>query len=80
MCCVISPPGYGNVGRNAPEQHTETTNKMGEHFGYTESQLKQLPPGANLGLQCGNPQTYAQLKEGESVLDLGSGMYIIYSE
>jgi SAM-dependent methyltransferase len=29
--------------------------------------------GANLGLGCGNPQAIADLKPGETVLDLGSG-------
>ena len=32
-----------------------------------------LPEGANLGLSCGNPTAIASLKEGEVVLDLGSG-------
>ena len=32
-----------------------------------------MPEGANLGLGCGNPVAIASLKEGETVLDLGSG-------
>jgi SAM-dependent methyltransferase len=32
-----------------------------------------VPEGANLGLGCGNPLAVASLKEGETVLDLGSG-------
>jgi SAM-dependent methyltransferase len=35
--------------------------------------LKAVPDGANLGLGCGNPVALASLKEGEIVLDLGSG-------
>jgi len=34
---------------------------------------KAVPEGANLGLGCGNPVAFASLKEGETVLDLGSG-------
>lgn len=30
-------------------------------------------PGADLGLSCGNPVSFAQLREGDVVLDLGSG-------
>ena len=41
--------------------------------GYSEGQLGVLPDGANLGLGCGNPTALASLKEGEAVLDLGSG-------
>ncbi len=32
-----------------------------------------MPDGANLGLGCGNPLALSDLKEGETVLDLGSG-------
>lgn len=32
-----------------------------------------VPEGSNLGLGCGNPVALASLKEGETVLDLGSG-------
>ncbi len=32
-----------------------------------------VPEGANLGLGCGNPTALASLKEGDTVLDLGSG-------
>jgi len=42
-------------------------------IGYSEEELKAAPEGANLGLGCGNPLAHASLKEGETVLDLGSG-------
>jgi len=42
-------------------------------IGYSEEELKAVPEGANLGLGCGNPVAIASLKEGETVLDLGSG-------
>ncbi|GBE78645.1 hypothetical protein SCP_0115340 [Sparassis crispa] len=42
-------------------------------FGYSVEELQALPAGANLGLSCGNPIASASLKEGETVLDLGSG-------
>lgn len=41
--------------------------------GYSEQELASVPEGANLGLGCGNPTALASLKEGETVLDLGSG-------
>ena len=46
---------------------------IGKKIGYTEEELKAAPEGANLGLGCGNPVALASLKEGETVLDLGSG-------
>ena len=42
-------------------------------IGYSQEELKRVPEGANLGLGCGNPIALASLKEGETVLDLGSG-------
>ncbi|ERF71661.1 hypothetical protein EPUS_00650 [Endocarpon pusillum Z07020] len=47
--------------------------KVAKAFGYTEDELEQIPKDANLGLSCGNPSAIAKLKEGETVIDLGSG-------
>lgn len=41
--------------------------------GYSDEELSGLPDGANMGLSCGNPTAVASLREGEVVLDLGSG-------
>lgn len=46
---------------------------VSEAIGYTDGQLGTIPNGADLGLGCGNPIALASLKEGEVVLDLGSG-------
>jgi arsenite methyltransferase len=46
---------------------------MGKALDYTENDLLVAPGEANLGLGCGNPIGQANLKEGEVVLDLGSG-------
>lgn len=46
---------------------------ISKKIGYTDEELKAAPDGANLGLGCGNPVALASLKEGEVVLDLGSG-------
>ena len=47
--------------------------QISKKIGYTEEQMHAVPAGANLGLGCGNPIAMASLKEGEMVLDLGSG-------
>lgn len=46
---------------------------VAQGVGYSEAELATLPEGANLGLSCGNPTAFAELKPGEVVLDLGSG-------
>ncbi|MDQ1253767.1 MAG: arsenite methyltransferase [Euryarchaeota archaeon] len=45
---------------------------LSRSIGYSEDDLKVVPD-ANLGLGCGNPTAFAELKKGEIVLDLGSG-------
>jgi arsenite methyltransferase len=46
---------------------------VSEQVGYTKEELKSVPEGADLNLGCGNPVAMASLKEGEIVIDLGSG-------
>jgi arsenite methyltransferase len=41
--------------------------------GYSEGDLAKAPPESRMGLGCGNPVSYADIKPGEAVLDLGSG-------
>jgi SAM-dependent methyltransferase len=59
-CCGASPCG----------SRAET---VSERIGYTKEELESIPEGASMGLGCGNPVALASLKEGETVVDLGSG-------
>ena len=45
---------------------------LSKSIGYSEDDLRAVPD-ANLGLGCGNPTAFAELKPGDVVLDLGSG-------
>ena len=45
---------------------------ISKSIGYSEEELK-IVGTANLGLGCGNPLAYGKIKEGDVVLDLGSG-------
>ncbi|MCJ7722060.1 arsenite methyltransferase [Candidatus Bathyarchaeota archaeon] len=42
-------------------------------LGYSPGDIESVPEDSVLGLGCGNPVALASLKEGEIVLDLGSG-------
>ncbi len=50
-----------------------TAEEISKALGYSLAEMSSVPEGANLGLGCGNPQAIANIKEGETVLDLGSG-------
>jgi len=52
---------------------TPTDDQVSKMIGYSEDEVNAVPEGANLGLGCGNPTALATLREGERVLDLGSG-------
>ncbi len=67
---------YGEValgGKSCCGGTPSEVNSCCPKVGYTEEELSSLPEEANLGLGCGNPVALASLKEGEVVLDLGSG-------
>ncbi len=50
-----------------------TYEELSKKMGYTDKELQSVPEGANLSLGCGNPVALASLKEGETIIDLGSG-------
>lgn len=52
---------------------TDITDTPSLKMGYSKAEIEVLPEGTDLGLGCGNPGAFAALKEGETVLDLGSG-------
>jgi arsenite methyltransferase len=64
-CC----PTCSCSEKNDITKHTEA-------IGYSANELKSIPESAVLGLGCGNPTALAELKKGEVVLDLGSGVGI----
>jgi len=52
---------------------SENAKQVGEIIGYSEKELNSVPEGSNLGVGCGNPSALSKIKEGETVIDLGSG-------
>ncbi len=52
---------------------TDELFSVSEAMGYSELEYINVPEGSNMGLGCGNPLAIASLKQGETVLDLGSG-------
>lgn len=46
---------------------------ISKSIGYSSEDMDIVPKDSNLGLGCGNPHLIANISEGETVLDLGSG-------
>jgi len=46
---------------------------MSQAIGYSPEELGAIPAEANLGVGCGNPTAFAEIRRGDTVLDLGSG-------
>jgi SAM-dependent methyltransferase len=50
----------------------KSNEELAKAIGYSDKEIK-LVPEANMGLGCGNPTALGDIKEGDVVLDLGSG-------
>ncbi len=64
---------YGAIAESGLSNENRGINRVAQAFGYTAEELAAIPSEANLGLSCGNPTAYANLHEGETVVDLGCG-------
>jgi SAM-dependent methyltransferase len=63
-CCGPEPSSCCGTGSESLVQMS---------LDYNPEDLSSIPDGADLGLGCGVPTAFADLKEGYTVLDLGSG-------
>lgn len=76
---------YGTIAKNKKpcfscsssggdeKEEKPTQKEYSINLGYTEKDLEESPIESELGLGCGNPVAISSLKEGEIVIDLGSG-------
>src|SRR5215210_8401149 len=64
---------YGSFAASDLSSEHAGVRAVAEAFGYSPDDLTSIPAEANMGLSCGNPTAYANLREGEVVVDLGSG-------
>lgn len=63
---------YGSVA-SKKDKNEEASRLVAQAFGYSAEELASIPSEANMGLSCGNSIQIANLREGETVVDLGSG-------
>jgi ubiquinone/menaquinone biosynthesis C-methylase UbiE len=65
-CCAPGCCSGGGGEKNSPTQAAAVV-------GYETSELESVPQSSVLGVGCGAPLKFADLQEGETVVDLGSG-------
>ena len=64
---------YGSVAESGLSSDHSGVRAVAEAFGYSPEELASIPAEANMALSCGNPTATANLRAGETVVDLGSG-------
>jgi SAM-dependent methyltransferase len=64
---------YAAVARQETPGPADGLRAIAAAFGYSPEELAAMPDGTNLGLSCGNPTAFANLRPGETVVDLGCG-------
>ena len=78
----IVKENYGKIAQKAHsccdrgsicDEKMSLQESISKKIGYTDGEIESVPKESNLGLGCGNPTALVSLKEGEVVLDLGSG-------
>lgn len=64
---------YAEIAKSGRSSLDDKMRSVAKAFGYSEAELESIPAEANMGVSCGNPTAMASLREGEIVVDLGSG-------
>src|SRR5947209_14267612 len=64
---------YASVAASTLSNDHAGVRAVAEAFGYSPEELAAIPAEANMGLSCGTPTAFANLRPGETVVDLGCG-------
>jgi arsenite methyltransferase len=73
-CCAPSECcGGGSSGSNNDSQTMMSPLQIAENIGYNTNDLNSIPNSSILGVGCGAPVNFANIQEGEIVIDIGSG-------
>jgi len=65
--------GCCSGNNNTVLQSSQSAAQVSELVGYDNKDLKAIPEASILGAGCGTPTKFAFIKEGDTVVDLGSG-------
>lgn len=65
--------GYADLATSGESCGCSAPGDVSSAVGYSAQDLQIIPQAANLGLGCGAPVSFAELRPGETVVDLGAG-------
>ena len=66
----------GDSTKNIIDDISLLTSDAAKSIGYNVKELESIPESSVLGVGCGNPIKFAHIKEGDTVVDFGSGARI----
>jgi len=74
-CCVPDECGCGSSTTAVAPASSLTTSRdqVAQAIGYDQRDLQSIPKESILGVGCGAPLNFADIKESETIVDLGSG-------
>jgi arsenite methyltransferase len=74
-CCMPSSSSSSECCNSEKEVEDTDSNifSSAKSIGYNPTELESIPQSSILGVGCGNPTKFAYLKDGDTVVDLGSG-------
>jgi hypothetical protein len=75
-CCCAPTECCGDDGSNSHNSLTMLSPlQIAENIGYDVGDLNSIPETSILGVGCGAPVKFANIQEGEVVVDIGSGLW-----
>jgi arsenite methyltransferase len=72
-CCIPLEWNENNNNNNKTSNSCCSSKQSTTVIGYNNEELQSIPQASILGVGCGAPLHFADLREGETVVDLGSG-------
>jgi ubiquinone/menaquinone biosynthesis C-methylase UbiE len=72
-CCAPSECCGSSSSSNDDNQMVMSPLQIAENIGYNVNDLDSIPESSILGVGCGAPVKFADIQEGEIVVDIGSG-------
>ena len=72
-CCAPGECCGGSSGSSNGSQTMMSPLQIAENIGYNANDLNSIPESSIIGVGCGAPVNFANMREGEVVVDIGSG-------